>query len=151
MISLRYDLVMHVTFARMGNDCLYLRIDGHRVIAGDKYTIIELGYAVLLAIDESSHDWLAEITETVPADKDGGRGVLRGGEGMAVTSDLVVVALSYADWWARNSDGFKAGRSLRIPSREEAVEIVRSRRILNDFNRKYAGTLPDEWATGDAT
>jgi hypothetical protein len=67
---------------------------------------------------------------------------------MALTSDPVVVALLYTAWWARNSDGFTAGRSLRIPTLGEATEIVRSRRILNDFNAKYAGKLPHEWTAG---
>jgi hypothetical protein len=137
---------MHVTSARHGKYGLHLRVNGHRLTAGEKYTIIELGYAILLALDESSYDWLAKASETVPADKDGGRGPLRGSDGMAVTSDPVVVALSYTDWWARNSNDFRAGRSLRIPGREDAIGIVRSRRILNDFNIKYAGKLPSEWA-----
>ncbi len=84
--------------ARYGRHSLHLRIDGHSVTAGEKYTIIELGYAVLLALDESSHDRLAEITEDVPADEDGVRGVLQGGDGWAIISDPVVVALSYTDW-----------------------------------------------------
>ena len=104
-----------------------------------------MGYAVLLAVDESSYGWLARIGEMIPADKDAGRGPLCGSEDSAVTSDPVVVSLTYQDWWARNSKGFKAGRSLRIPSHEEAVRIVRNRKILNDGNRKYAGKLPSEW------
>jgi hypothetical protein len=81
----------------------------------------------------------------IPPDPSDGRGPLAGGDGWAVTSDPVVVALSYADWWARNSEGFTAGRSLHIPTLDEAIRIVRNRRILNDFNRKYEGMLTSEW------
>ena len=136
---------MFVQSARHGLHCLRLRISGHRLTTGEKYTIIELGYAVLLAVDESSISWLAENTESIPADPNWGRGLLTGSRGMAITSDCVVVALSYWDWWARNSDEFKAGRSIRIPSVEEAEHIVRTRRILNGFNQPYAGKLPREW------
>jgi hypothetical protein len=136
---------MLVQSARHGLDCLFLRIDGHRVTTGEKYTIIELGYAVLLGVDDSSSTWLNTITETIPAEPTQGRGLLTGSEGMAITSNPVVVALSYLDWWARNSDGFKAGRSLPIPSIEQAERIARTRRILNDFNQPYAGKLPSEW------
>lgn len=136
---------MRVQAARHGIHSLHLRINGHHVVAGDKYTIIEMGYAILLGVDESSYRWLDRISKTVPADEGGGRGSLRGGDGMAVTSDPVIVALSYTDWWARNTEGFKAGRSLRIPTQEEAALIVRNRKILNDFNRRYAGMLPSEW------
>jgi hypothetical protein len=136
---------MHVQSAIHGAHCLHLRIDGHRLRAGEKYTIIEMGYAILLPDDDdNSGPWLARITETIPHNPEDGRGPLTGGECMAVTSNPIVVALSYADWWARNTDGFKAGRSLRIPSQEEAVQIVRRRRILNDFNRRYEGKLASE-------
>jgi len=134
---------MTVQSARIGKHSLHLRIDGHHVTTGEKYTIIELGYAVLLAKDDAAQAWIDGLAEMIPADVELGRNEVSGG----VTADPVVVALSYADWWARNSDDFKAGRSLRIPSRDEASGIVRSRRILNGFNLKYAGKLPCEWVT----
>jgi hypothetical protein len=138
---------MRVTSARLGQHSLHLRIDGHHITTGEKYTIIELGYAVLLAEDEAAQTWIDGLNERIPADEEMGRPEVAG----RVTSDPIVVALSYTDWWARNSEGFKAGRSLRIPSREEATEIVRNRRILNDFNAKYAGKLPSEWTSGWAS
>ncbi|HEY8749635.1 MAG TPA: hypothetical protein VIM11_16750 [Tepidisphaeraceae bacterium] len=136
---------MHVESAYMGQDCLRLKIDGVDVFVGDKYTILEMAYAVLLAIDASSHSWLTEMSETIPADPEDGRNELTGCDGMTITSDAVVVALSYQDWWARNSENFIPG-PLRIPSRDEAVEIARSRQILNEFNLKYLGKLGGEWA-----
>jgi hypothetical protein len=141
-------MALTVESATQGPDFLHLVIDRHRVNAGEKYTIIEMGYAVLLAANDESNSWLAEITETIPPNPDGSRGRLSGGDGSAVTSDPIVVALSYQDWWARNTDGFEPGREMPIPTREEATHIVRNRRILNEFNRKYEGKLPSEWQRG---
>jgi len=126
---------MQVHSARHGTYSLHLRIDGHHITTGEKCTSIELGYAVLLARDAAAQARIDGLGESIPANPDGGRNAISGG----VTSDAVVVALSYADWWARNSDSFKAGCLLRIPSRDEALEIVRSRRILKDFNSNYTG------------
>ena len=54
---------MKVASARHGKDGLYLRIDGHALCDGEqKYTILEMGYGVLLARDETSYGWLADVS-----------------------------------------------------------------------------------------
>lgn len=72
---------MKVESAWYENGCLVLQIDGHRVTLGEKYTILELGFAVLLGMDEFSREWLGEVSETIPAGGDGGRKEPRGGSG----------------------------------------------------------------------
>ena len=59
---------------------LEVTIDGKRFRASDKYTIMELGYAVYL-MDRNDEDWLRENGDMIPADPSEGRNELKSGQG----------------------------------------------------------------------
>jgi len=62
---------------------------------------------------------------------------------MLVTADPILVALSYEAWWRRNGEPpVPQGEPLPIPLFAEAVEIVRSRRILNWKGPKNGSVVP---------
>ena len=126
----------------MGN--LELCLDGRRFTAGEKYTILEMGWAVYLAEGEVPKAWMDRYGETRPAEE-GGYCELASDEGALVTRHPILVALSLRAWWHRND---RNGRPIPttpyvpIPTFDEAVEEVRTRPILNDFNAVHAGTVP---------
>ena len=120
---------------------LELIIDGRHFRAGDKYTILDLGYAVYL-MDRNDEDWLRENGDTIPADPSEGRNELKSGQGMLVTGDPVLVALAIESWWSRNGFPKPQNVPLPIPTAYEAFNVVRNRKILNDFNRRWAGYVP---------
>jgi len=133
---------MNIRSAREGKFGVHIRVDGcYVIIPPQKYTILEIGYAVLLAGNDECHGWLEEISEIIPPDPEDNRAALRGGAGSAITSNSVLVSLAYNDWWAQNEGTKRPGRALRIIPLNEADRLVRNRRILNDFNLKYAGKL----------
>ncbi len=86
--------------------------------------------------------WLREVGETLPADPEDDRCELPSGDGLLITSDPILVALALNASWHENGHPQPINVPLPIPSWADAVEIVRSRPILNDFNTKRAGTLP---------
>jgi hypothetical protein len=120
---------------------LEVQVDGKRLRAGEKYTILELGYAVFL-LDENDEKWLADNGDIIPADPDDARNELRSGNGMLITADPVLVALALESWWSRNGVPKVKEIAMPIPTAYEAVSIVRNRRILNEFNRKWEGIVP---------
>jgi len=119
---------------------LQVRISGQPFWAGEKYTILEMGWAVYCAEGEVPEAWLREHGETRPAEE--GWNELGSGHGMLVTSHPVLVALSLRAWWHRNGRGIATAPRVDIPTFAEAVEEVRQREILNDFNAIHAGTVP---------
>ena len=116
-------------------------VDGRAMSSTEKYTILEMGYAVHL-LRSNDNQWVRENGETIPADPDEGRAALESCGEMLVTSDPVLLALALNSWWHHNDRPQSVNVPLAIPSFEEAVEIVRARPILNDFNAKHAGTVP---------
>src|SRR4051812_31707202 len=91
------------SFCRVGPvdiDADFVTIDGHRFSFGEKYTILELGWAVYLTENSLPSAWLRQFGEFKPADEEWGE--LRSGGGMLVTSHPVLVALALRRWWHRN-------------------------------------------------
>lgn len=113
---------------------------GQAFWAGEKYTFLEMGWAVYIAEGELPEGWLREHGETRAAEEDCNE--LASGHGMLVTSHPVLVALSLRAWWHRNGREIPTAPVVTLPTFEEAVEEVRRREILNDFNRRYAGEVP---------
>lgn len=122
------------------NGVLHVLIDGYQFWAGEKYTILEMGWAVYRAKDDLPHGWLAARGETRPADEDWNE-LASSGEGL-VTSHPVLVALSLKAWWHRNDVKLEGLPLVAIPTLAEAITIVRSRKILNEFNRRFEGDVP---------
>lgn len=136
---------MNITEARVfGNDNLVV-IDGRAFSAGEKYTILETGYALYLLgepRDADSARWMLTHGETIPPDKSDNRAALKSNRTTLVTSHPILFALAYKFWWHRNGEPLPENQPLLIPAFDEALEIQRNRLILNRFNRKYKGKLP---------
>lgn len=108
---------------------------------GEKYTILELGYAVYL-MDLEDENWLQENGDSIPEDPSENRAERKSGHGILITVDPILVALAIESRWLRNGLPQPQGISFPVPTFYEAVEIVRNRKILNDFNNKWAGFVP---------
>jgi len=119
---------------------LYVHIDGRQFWAGDKYTILEMGWAVYLAEDNVPEDWLRKYGEARQAEE--GWNELASEGSMLVTSHPILVALAIRAWWHRNGQPITTAPSVKVPTFSEAVDEVRSRKIVNDFNAKHTGTVP---------
>ena len=119
---------------------LHVHICGKPFWAGEKYTILEQGWAVYLAEGEVTDDWLLEYGEVRPAG--GGWNELASRRGMLVTSHPVLVALALRAWWHRNGRDIPTQPHVDIPTFTEAVDEVRCREIHNDFNQCHAGSVP---------
>ena len=132
---------MRIESAIEYDDWLEVIIDGRRFHAGEKYTILELGYAVYL-MDQNDDDWLRENGDIIPADPSDSRSEFKSGDGILITADPTLVALAIESWWSRNGVPKPQGVPLPIPTAYEAIEIVRNRKILNDFNEKMTGIVP---------
>jgi hypothetical protein len=130
--------ITNVYLDEMGD--LRALIAGQAFWAGGKYTFLEMGWAVYSAEGELPEAWLREHGETRPAEE--GCNELASGNGTLVTSHPVLVALSLRAWWHRNGREIPTAPEVKPPTFEEAVEEVRRREILNDFNRCHAGTVP---------
>lgn len=128
-------------------DILHVEIDGHRFFAGEKYTILEQGWAVYLAEGHLPEDWLRQYGETSPA-RDGWNELASKGNRL-ITSHPVLVALALRAWWHRNGSPVPTAPTVPIPTFAEAVEEVRRRKIRNDFNERYKGDVPglEKWSS----
>jgi len=135
-----------------GIGALKVQVDGFWFVPGEKYTILELGWAVYLGDptpqQSSLEQWIRIHGETRPSED--GWSQLSSGYSMLITSHPILVAMAIHEWWGRNgqSDGLKPGDEVSIPSFEEAVEVVKNRKIINPVNRKYSGKVPglDLWS-----
>ena len=116
-------------------------IDGHCVWPGEKYTILEEGWAVYLA-HNVPQEWMDRYGETKL--QDGSTGELDSDDDMLITSHPVLVALALQFWWHDNGRPIKTAPIVRVPDFDEAVEIVRNREILNGFSEPYARIVPGE-------
>ena len=126
---------------REDNRGFEVKIDGHWFFNGEKYTIIEQGWAFYGAENSVSDEFLRTWGETKPADDDWSE--LTSTNSGIVTSHPVLVALVIL--WHHHALDEKlipSAPEIPIPDWDDAVEIVRNRKILNDFNRSYAGTMP---------
>jgi hypothetical protein len=135
-----------ITNALVRGHYLSVRVDGFLFSMGEKYTVLEMGFAILLA-GESGREierWLLVNGERIFNDNGFSRPALRSGGGVLLTSNPVLFALAYKQWWHVNGEPLQQG-PLAIPTHESAVETQRDRRILNDFNLEYRGKLPEEW------
>ena len=119
---------------------LSLELSGHTFWAGEKYTILEQGWAVYLAGENQTPEWFDKFAETKP--KEDGFNDLQSGNGMLVTSHPILVALAIRSWWHRNGETITTAPRVEIPLLDEAIEEVKKRRILNPFNEKWAGIVP---------
>jgi len=93
-------------------------------------------------MDQDDEKWLLENGDSIPEDPSDGRAELESGHGILITADPILVALAIESWWSRNGLPQRQGVPLPIPLFYEAVDIVRNRKILNDFNNKWAGFVP---------
>lgn len=133
--------------ASIGSDCadgysggLTVYIDGYAFHAGEKYTILELGWAVYQAVSEVPEEWMRKHGECRAAEGD--CGPLETTASMLMTSHPVLVALALRAWWHRNGRRIRTAPQVPVPTFNQAVDRVRRRTILNDFNRPYAGQVP---------
>ena len=132
---------MNINSAKVGDRSLEVTIDGKIFEAGEKYTIIELGYAIYL-MDEEDEDWLMKNGDFIPTDLSDGRSEMLSRKTTLVTAHPVLVALAYQYWWSQNGKPEPKNKIFPIPTFEEAVEIVRNREIINEFNQNYEGLVP---------
>jgi hypothetical protein len=129
-----------------GGKSLTVIIDGHEFWSDTKYTILEMGYATYLSNKSSLkvEKWIRKNGETIPPDPSEGRAALESGSGMLITSDPILFTLSYESWWGeRNGKLLPQNVPLPIPLFSEAVSVMKNRKILNDFNNKYRGFIPN--------
>jgi hypothetical protein len=120
-------------------DGLYVTISGYSFWAGDKYTILELGWAVYINNDIPKA-WLLEFGENRPADDE--VSALESGNGMLITSHPILVALALRAWWHRNGRPIDTAPIVEIPTLEEAIEELKRREILNPWNERHANSVP---------
>jgi len=105
---------MRIESAIEHDNWLEVVIDGRRLRVGEKYTILELGYAVYL-MDQSDEKWLLENGDSIPEDPSDSRAELKSGHGILITADPILVALAIESWWSRNGFPQPQGVSLPIP------------------------------------
>lgn len=132
---------MRIESAIEGDYFIQVCIDGYTFTSDTKYTILELGYALYQMI-EPDENWLRKNGENIPSDPEDHRSELNSGGGTFITSDPILVALAYESWWNRNDKPNPRNTPLPIPLTSEAIDIVRNRIILNEFNLKWSGFVP---------
>ena len=148
---------MRINRAIMRMDGMVVTINGRNFWNETKYTILERGYATYVFCGKMTpeiYQWISENGETLHADLDEkgntiSNEICTSGE-MLLTSDPILFALAYEAWWAQNGRPLPLGKRLPIPLYRESVVIMRTREILNDFNSKHAGTVPESirrWAS----
>jgi hypothetical protein len=126
-------------FDRNSGD-LTVTIEGQLFNPGEKYTILEMGWAVYLAVAPLPDGWLPRYGEVRPAEEEWNE-LASGGE-MLITSHPVLVTLGLRAWWHGNGHPIATAPAVIIPTFAEAVQEVRCREIFNDFNARYAGAVP---------
>jgi len=119
---------------------LHVSIGGYRFFAGEKYTSLEMGWAAYVAEEDIPEEWMRQYGETRPAEE--GWNELASSSGTLVTSHPVLVALALRAWWHGNDRPIPTAPRVRVPDFDEAVDEVRRREILNDFNARHAGKVP---------
>ena len=92
---------MRIESAIEHDNWLEVVIDGRRLQVGEKYTILELGYAVYL-MDQNDEKWLLENGDSIPEDPSDSRAELKSGHGILITADLILVALAIKSLWSRS-------------------------------------------------
>jgi hypothetical protein len=138
---MKTDLVVEsACLDEMGD--LKVSVSGYEFWAGEKYTILELGWAVYYTVEdvELPDDWVANYGEVRPCDREWNE--FASDNESLTTSHPVLVALSLQAWWHRNGKRISTAPHVEVPSFEEAVEIVRNRPIINSDSEHHAGTVP---------
>ena len=92
---------MRIKSAIEHDNWLEVVIDGRRFRVGEKYTILELGYAVYI-MDQNDEKWLVENGDSIPEDPGDSQAELKSGHGTLITADPILVALAIESWWSRN-------------------------------------------------
>lgn len=105
--------------AEIDGDTFIVTVDGVTFFAGEKYTILELGWAVYISILKVPEDWMRARGETRP--RQDGVTELRSKPSMLITSHPVLVALAIRAWWHRNGREIASAPDVVIPSFDEAV------------------------------
>ena len=131
-------------------DTLHVVIEGQRFWASEKYTFVERGWAVYLAEEAVPDGWMRRHGETMPETE--GWNSMSSSPTCLVTSHPVLVALSLYACGHCNGWFFSSAGDVSVPTFQDAVERVRRRRIINDFNRPYEGSVPglSRWKPKDA-
>lgn len=132
---------MIVKSAKVGDRSLEVIIDGRLFEAGEKYIFLELGYAIYL-MNEADEVWIQKNGDFIPADHSDGRSEMLSRKSTLVTAHPILVALAYQYWWSQYELPKFKNNIYPIPTFEEAIEIVRNRKIINDFNLNYKGLVP---------
>lgn len=118
---------------------LEVEIDGHKLWAGEKYSPLELGYAFYFLFEEDEK-WLRENGEILPADPYENRGEMLSVNGRLITSDPILVALAINSYWYHQKSSNP--KPVFIPPLNEAINIVRTRKILIASNKIWQGYVP---------
>lgn len=105
---------------------LLVTADGRQLYAFEsKATILALRYAFYMFVGDTDHKWLQEHGETIPADPGDARSTLESAD-FLITSDPVLYVLAYEHWLAQNGFPKPENVPLPIPTRDEALQRVRS-------------------------
>ena len=88
---------MRIESAVKHDNWLEVVIDGRRLYVREKYTILELDYAIYL-MDQNDEKWLLENGDSIPEDPSDNRAELKSGHRLLITDDLVLVALAIESW-----------------------------------------------------
>jgi hypothetical protein len=123
-------------------------LDTVQLEPGEKYTILEMGYASFLSVSGGfTKDWLARYGERIPEKLTGqstGYEILETSRSFMITShpQLVALALISCNHGLRGQPPLVPGERYPIPEFWEAVEIVRNREIFNEFQMPFKGQVP---------
>ena len=114
---------MRIESAIERDNWLEVVIDGRRLQVGEKYTILELGYAVYL-MDQNDEKWLLENGDSIPEDPSDNRAELKSSHGIRISADPILVALAIKSLWSRS--GLPQPQAVPFPIRSfyGAVKIV---------------------------
>lgn len=111
--------ITHATYHPISG--LTVTIDGHPFYAGNKRTVLDLGFVFLVpdAEDEAAQTWLEANSSGLPAGPDWGAT-----KGPGMVQNPVVVELALRAWEAELAEGDNP-----IPSEEEAADALKRRGV----------------------
>jgi 5-methylcytosine-specific restriction enzyme subunit McrC len=129
--------------------CLHVKLGGQWYFPGEKYTILETGWALYINTDYNKRcePWIQRHGEHRPGDEN--MAELTSSKTSFFTTHPVLVALSLRYWWHRNGNPMPIRKGLPLsPTFDEALNEVENRRILNPWNEIYRGKVPgrEKWA-----
>ncbi|TVR52003.1 MAG: hypothetical protein EA425_05740 [Puniceicoccaceae bacterium] len=130
-------------FDRNCNTWLHVKLGGQWFSAGEKFSILESGWAVYnsCALDESTAGWIRRNGEHRPADHE--TPALRSNGHMLITSHPVLVAMALRNCQHNNGEPMPISDGAPvIPTFRESVQEVLNRTIKNAWNRIHADKVP---------